>query len=203
MSAQFNFTPAGINYLIFSSEKNKDREFIMHFLCKSNSTYMSLSELELIYNMDRKQLTKTIYYMLKKGWMNSINESEKNSNELFLKFSLLSQLIDISASNSAMLVDMSGLIIASTGFKEIDKDYLAASATSLISINNTAQLRNNYLSNSSPWMINMHWGKLKVTTQIICIGSKKFVLITGDHSELDNDVLIQLIAMLAKRYING
>lgn len=203
MSARFNFTLAGINHLISSSEKNQDREFILHFLCKSNNTCMSLSELELVYDIDRKQLTKNIYYMLKKGWMSSVNESEENNNELFLKFSLLSQLTNISASNSAMLVDIRGLIIASTGFKEIDKDYLAASATALVSINSTAQLRNNHLSNSSPWILNMHWGKSKVTTQIICIGSKKFVLIIGDHSELDTDALIQLIAMLARRYING
>lgn len=203
MSARFNFTHAGINHLISSSEINQDRDFILNFLLKSNSTSMSLSELKLIYDMDRKQLTKIILSMLKKGWVSSMNANEENNNKSFLKFSLLSQLNKLTASNSAMLVDMSGLVIASTGFTSIDKNYLAASATALISINDAAQLRNKDLCNSSPWMLNIHWGKLKVMTQIVHIGSKKFVLIIGDHSELDTHALIQLIAMLARRYING
>lgn len=203
MSARFTFTFSGINHLISSSDKNQDRDFIMDYLCKSNRLFMSLSELEPIYDMDRKQITKIIYNMLKKGWMRSVNESEQKINDSFTDFSLLNQLTTLSESNSAMLVDMSGLIIAATGFTEVDRNYLAASGTALISINNAAQERNAELCNSSPWLLKMNWGEIKIMTQIVNIGSKKMVLITGGHSDLDNYAFIQLIAMLSRRYVSG
>ncbi|MDH5424921.1 MAG: hypothetical protein OEY29_08015 [Gammaproteobacteria bacterium] len=205
MSARFTFTQSGIDHFISSPEKNEDRDFILDYLRKSHCISMSVSELDNTIDMDKKQITKKIYHMLKHGWMSSINESENKSSdsEVFENFSLDTQLAELSISHSAMLVDMSGLIIASSGFSTIDCDYLAASATALALINDITQSRNKELCNNTPWSLNMNWGELKVMTQLVCIGPLKFVLITGDHSDLNVQALIKLIAMLARRYISG
>ncbi len=200
MSAHFKLNYSGLNYLISSPDSCQDRNFLFNLLCHCSYSSTSLSSLQLISNMDRKELTKTLYRLLKKGWLSSseqINESKVHIEE----YDFSSYLPDLSSTGSVILADMSGLIVSSAGFPEDKIAYLAASATSLLKINEAAKSRNLELCNGAPWTLNLTWGDLNVMIQPIAIGSVQFALIVGGCPQFNNQSFYQLIAILARRYI--
>jgi len=203
MPAHFKLNYSGLNYLISSSEACLSRNFILHLLRHNIYSSASMSQLESVCGMDKKRLTKTVYQMLKQGWLSSVDEIEGDQPAIMktiIKNGFTKQLSKLSLTDSAMLVDMNGLVISKTGFSGIQTSYLAASATSLILINETAQKRNKELCNDSPWSLDLKWGRLEVTAQLICLGSLKFILVIGGNPVLDNNAFFQLIAMLTRRY---
>jgi len=152
--------------------------------------------------MEKKQISIVLYTMLRNGWLSSIDESDDVQPAVY-NFDLQKQLYELSSTGSAVLVDMNGLIIAATGFSEINISYLAANATGLLRINEAVKKRNNELCNGTPWAIRLQWGKMKAMVQMVCIGRLRFALIIDDEPQLNNRAFFQLIAMLAKRYIRA
>lgn len=203
MPAHFKLNYSGLNYLISSSEACQNRNFILQLLRHNIYSSASMSELASVCDMDKKQITKTVYQMLKQGWLSSIDETEGEQPAIMktiIKNGFTAHLSKLSSTGSVMLVGMNGLVISTTGFSGIQTSYLAASATSLILINETAQKRNIELCNDSPWSLGLKWGKLEVMAQLICVGSVKFILVIGGYPVLDNNAFFQLIAMLSRRY---
>lgn len=202
MPAHFKLNYSGLNYLIASSDDCQNRAFLLSLLRHNNFASVSLSQLESICGMEKKQISIMLYAMLKNGWLSSVDEPDDTQPAIY-DFDLQKQLYNLSSTGSALLADMDGLIIAATGFSEVNISYLAASATGLLRINEAAKKRNNELCNGTPWALRLQWGKMETMVQLVCIGPLKFALIIDDEPQLNSSAFFQLIAMLAKRYIRA
>lgn len=200
MAAHFKLNYSGLNYLISSPEDCQDRSFLINLVSHYSHASVSLSSLQLISKMDRKELTKTLYRLLKKGWLSSSEYTDETQSEID-EYDFSNCLPELSSTGSVILADMNGLTISSVGFSEELIAYLTASATSLLKINDAAKTRNSELCNDTPWSLDLKWGELNAMVQPIAIGPTQFSLIVGGEPKLDNQAYYQLIAILARRYI--
>lgn len=200
MSAHFKLNFSGLNYLISSSEVCQDRDFLLNILCNYCHSPVSLSSLQLISDMDRKEITKTLYRLLKKGWLSSSEQITESKSD-FDRYNFSGHLSELSSTGSAILSDMNGLTISSVGFSEKTVTYLTAYTTNLLKISDAAKKRHTELSNETPWSLDLKWGELNVMVQLIAIGSTHFALIVGGEPKFDNQAFFQLITILAKRYL--
>ena len=202
MSAYFRLNQRGLDYLVSSPDSCSSREFLFCLLLHAGDKPASIDQLMSWTDKSQKQMVQMVYQLLKQGWLSTIDAVEEPAASA-KHVALNEHLPGLSSSGQVVLADLQGLVIASSGFARDKIDYLAASASRLLSINEVARQRNMDLYNGQPWRITMHWGSIQAITQFINLGPLKFVLIIGGEPQMDKPCFLNLLGLLARRYVRG
>lgn len=202
MSAYFSINQSGLHYLISSAAPCADRSFLLRLLASGYDRPASIDQLNSWSGEERKQVAQRIYGMLKRGWLQAVEQHSDTVNETNFR-GFLQQLPELSSSGEVLLADAQGLVIRYCGFPEDRVNDLAASAARLLSVNEAARQRNMDLYDGRPWPLVMHWGRLQAIAQLINLGPLKFVLIVGGNPQLENRAFPGLLGQLARRYVCG
>lgn len=199
MTTQFKLSYQGLNYLTASPDINEDRAFLLGLLRNGNYASTSLSQLETVTRVEKATLVRQVHNALKHGWLIS-NDDPNISDNSSANLSISHNLYMLSSTGSALIADLNGFIIDSSGFTDIDSEYLSASATNLIRINELAKTRNPNLTSDAPWKTGIQWGKQVVMMQRIYLHTLHLSLVIGGKHQLNNIAYFNLLAGLVQRY---
>jgi len=201
MSDFYMLNTRGLTYLTSSSDSSAIRRFLLYILMMNSKQSITMQQLVSWNGRSSDVVTRLVDKMLELEWLRRINKDE-------YQYSLLEKSLQkndfsvLSSTQQVLLADVNGLVIFSQGFEKDIAPSIAANASRMLSINEVSRQRNIELYNGQAWALTLHWGALKLRTQHICLGSRKFVLVLGGKPQLDKAEYFTLVAMLHRRYVH-
>lgn len=196
-------TPAGAYYATVSSEPDDARALLLQLLSAEIALPYSAGLIEELTDLDTEQAEELFAKLLDKGFVDLCDTPKVVVDEVVEK--MLPELLPkLSNTSKVVLADDQGFCLGLSGYDEAHAEALAALAADVISLHERhLSLLNRELSFSGEsWGMLDPIGQSQVGFWVIHMGSQKFMLVVDQMPKLNQQAFVDLLSVLARRYLD-
>lgn len=196
-------TPAGAYYATVSSEPDDARALLLQLLSAEIALPYSEELIEELTDLDQDQAAELFSKLREKGFV------ELNENPVVVVDEVVEKMLPdllplLSSTGRVALADDQGFCLGSSGYEDSHAESLSALAADVISLHERHHpLLNRELSFSGEsWGILDPIGQSQVGFWVVHMGSQKFMLIVDEMPRLNQQAFVNLLSVLARRYLD-
>ena len=196
-------TPAGAFYATVSSEPDDARALLLQLLSAEIALPYSEELIEELTDLDQDQAADLFNKLRDKGFV------ELNENPVVVVDEVVEKMLPellplLSSTGRVALADDQGFCLGASGYEDSHSESLSALAADVISLHERhLPLLNRELSFSGEsWGILDPIGQSQVGFWVIHMGSQKFMLIIDEMPKLNQQAFVNLLSVLARRYLD-
>ncbi|MFW1677780.1 hypothetical protein ACFVYJ_08355 [Pontibacter sp. JAM-7] len=196
-------TPAGAFFATVCPEPDSARAFLLQLLSADVSIPFSPLLVSKLTALPQDESDQLFQKLLDRGFVELKTTPAETINDN-LESVLPALLPDLSSAGKVVLADDLGFCLASSGYDENHSEELAALAADLSSLHS----RHNSLLNGELSFMGESWGLLdpvglsQVGFWMLYLGKQRFVLVIEKMPRLNQQVYVDLLSILARRYLN-
>ncbi|MBR9868485.1 MAG: hypothetical protein GYB20_15320 [Oceanospirillales bacterium] len=196
-------TPSGAYFATLNSAPDDARAMLLQLLSTDFQLLYSLELVSELADLDETQAMGLFQQLLDRGFV-ALSESPAEIKRGPLEDILPDLLKQISDSGKALLADDQGFCLSSTGYSVEQSETLAALAADLLSL----QERHKHILTSDLSVAGDSWGIMNAAGQSqlgfwgIYIGHQRFTLVISDMPKLNQQAFAEILASLARRYLD-
>jgi hypothetical protein len=196
-------TPAGAYYATVSSEPDDARALLLQLLSAEIALPYSEELIEELTDLDQEQASDLFNKLREKGFV------ELNENPVVVVDEVVEKMLPellplLSNTGRVALADDQGFCLGASGFDDAHAEALSALAADVISLHERhLPLLNRELSFSGEsWGMLDPIGQSQVGFWVVHMGSQKFMLIVDEMPKLNQQAFVNLLSVLARRYLD-
>nr|WP_228050842.1 hypothetical protein [Pontibacterium sinense] len=196
-------TPAGAYYATVSSEPDDARALLLQLLSAEIALPYSEELIEELTDLDQEQASDLFNKLREKGFV------ELNENPVVVVDEVVEKMLPellplLSNTGRVALADDQGFCLGASGFDDTHAEALSALAADVISLHERhLPLLNRELSFSGEsWGMLDPIGQSQVGFWVVHMGSQKFMLIVDEMPKLNQQAFVNLLSVLARRYLD-
>ncbi|MDO6563522.1 hypothetical protein Q4488_09020 [Amphritea sp. 1_MG-2023] len=196
-------TPSGAYFATLNSAADDARAMLLQLLSTDFELLYSLELVAELADLDEEQAMGLFQQLLDRGFV-ALATTPPEINRGPLEEVLPSRLQALSASGKALLADDQGFCLSSAGYSTEQSEALAAMAADLVSL----QQRHQQLLTTQLGLRGASWGILNAAGQseigcwAVYIGHQRFTLVISDMPKLNQQAFADILASLARRYLD-
>ncbi|MGB0664772.1 MAG: hypothetical protein ACPGMR_13410 [Pontibacterium sp.] len=196
-------TPAGAYYATVSSEPDDARAFLLQLLSSDVPLPYSKEVVEELTDLESSAATLLFKKMAAKRFVR-LTRSPTQALDESVEQQLPKLLAKLTGNGKAALADDQGFCLGAVGFEEEHAEAVSALAADLVSLHE----RHLPLLNRQMGLSGESWGMIDPLGQsqigfwVIKLGSLKFVLILESMPRLNHQSFVDLLSVLARRYLD-
>ncbi|MEH6651662.1 MAG: hypothetical protein V7707_16710 [Motiliproteus sp.] len=195
-------TPAGAYYATCSSEPDDARALLLQLLSSDIALPYSVALIKDVTGLEADPAEQLFDNLYQKGFFSLLITPTVLVDEALEK--MLPELLPaLSSSGHVLLADDQGFCLGSAGFEEPHAEALSALSADLISLyERHYQLLGQELAVSGEsWGLLDPIGQSQLGFWVVHIGSSKFSLVIDAMPKLNQQAMVDLLSVLARRYI--
>ncbi|MDF2180791.1 hypothetical protein [Neptuniibacter sp. CAU 1671] len=203
-SNQFiQITPAGAFFATVCPEPDSARAFLLQLLSADVPIPYTPLLISKLTGLSKEEAEAMFQKLLDRGFAELKPTPPEMINDN-LESVLPTLLPDLSSAGKVVLADDLGFCLASSGYEESHSEELAALAADISSLHG----RHNSLLNGDLSLMGESWGLLdpvglsQVGFWMLYLGKQRFVLVIEKMPRLNQQVYVDLLSILARRYLN-
>lgn len=196
-------TPAGAFYATVSSEPDDARALLLQLLSAEIALPYSEELIEELTDLDQEQAADLFNKLREKEFV------ELNENPVVVVDEVVEKMLPellplLSSTGRVALADDQGFCLGSSGYEDSHAEALSALAADVISLHERhLPLLNRELSFSGEsWGVLDPIGQSQVGFWVVHMGSQKFMLIIDEMPKLNQQAFVNLLSVLARRYLD-
>jgi len=196
-------SPAGAYYATVSSEPDDARALLLQLLSAEIALPYSEELIEELTDLDQEQASDLFNKLREKGFV------ELNENPVVVVDEVVEKMLPellplLSNTGRVALADDQGFCLGASGFDDAHAEALSALAADVISLHERhLPLLNRELSFSGEsWGMLDPIGQSQVGFWVVHMGSQKFMLIVDEMPKLNQQAFVNLLSVLARRYLD-
>ncbi|MCP4595793.1 hypothetical protein [Neptuniibacter sp.] len=195
--------PAGAFYATVGSEPDDARALLLQLLSSDVSLPFSEELVMELSDLERDEAQELFQKLQDKNFIQLVKNPSRVISEPLEK-ALPELLAGLSSSGKVALADDHGFCLGSTGYEADHADALCALAADLSSLHE----RHRLLLNRDLTMMGESWGMLdpvglsQVGFWVIHLGHQRFVLVIDQMPKLNQGNYVDLLSVLARRYLD-
>ena len=195
--------PAGAFYATVGSEPDDARALLLQLLSSDVSLPFSEELVMELSDLERDEAQELFQKLQDKNFIQLVKNPSRVISESLEK-ALPELLAGLSSSGKVALADDHGFCLGSTGYEADHADALCALAADLSSLHE----RHRLLLNRDLTMMGESWGMLdpvglsQVGFWVIHLGHQRFVLVIDQMPKLNQGNYVDLLSVLARRYLD-
>lgn len=195
-------TAAGAYYAVSSPEPAPPRRLLRTLLSSDRTPRLSVHSLSQMTGIEDETAAGALLKRVQDlGWIQGL-EQPRRAVEGALETVLPGLLQPLSNQGKVMLADPQGFYLATRGFPHETAEELSALSADLASLYQRRQglLKSNLGMESSAWAVVDAAGNSQLGCWPLYVGEQRFVLVLAGVPCLNQDVLIDLVWTLSRRY---
>jgi len=195
--------PAGAFYATVGSEPDDARALLLQLLSSDVSLPFSEELVMELSDLGREEAQELFHKLQDKNFIQLVKKPSRVISESLEKI-LPELLAGLSSTGKVALADNHGFCLGSTGYDADHADALCALAADLSSLHE----RHRLLLNRDLTMMGESWGMLdpvglsQVGFWVINLGHQRFVLVIDQMPKLNQGNYVDLLSVLARRYLD-
>ncbi|PIE23799.1 MAG: hypothetical protein CSA60_04005 [Neptuniibacter caesariensis] len=195
--------PAGAFYATVGSEPDDARALLLQLLSSDVSLPFSRELIVELTDLEGDEADKLFEKLVSKNFVGLSNSPSRIISDSIEKI-LPALLKELSSSGKVALADDHGFCLGSTGYEPHHAEALCALAADLSSLHE----RHSLLLNRDLSFMGESWGMLdpvglsQVGFWVIHLGHQRFVLIIDQMPRLNQSCYVDLLSVLARRYLD-
>lgn len=196
-------TPSGAYFATLNSTPDDARAMLLQLLSTDFELLYSLELIAELADLDEVQAMGLFQQLLDRGFV-ALSETPPEIHRGPLEDILPDLLQQVSDSGKGLLADDQGFCLSSAGYSTEQSETLAALAADLLSL----QERHKHFLAGDLGVAGDSWGMMNAAGQsqlgcwVVYIGHQRFTLVISDMPKLNQQAFADVLASLARRYLD-
>lgn len=196
-------TPSGAYFATLNSTPDDARALLLQLLATDFELLYSLEMIAELADLDEPQAMALFQQLLDRGFV-ALTETAPVLKKGALEGLLPDLLKQLSYTGKALLADDQGFCLSAAGYSRDQSETLAALAADLIAL----QERHKRVLNGELGLAGDSWGIMNAAGQsqigcwVLHVGHQRFSLVISDMPQLNQQAFAELLACLARRYLD-